>query len=97
MASLEPNNDEVICPNCTHQFRAIPVNVQRLLLSLGAEPPFAAAPREGREELLREAHKALLYALPYLQQDASGNGPDCTPVFQALIDLGAALGEATNE
>jgi colicin import membrane protein len=23
-----PNNDEVICPNCAHQFRAIPVNVQ---------------------------------------------------------------------
>lgn len=22
------NKDEVICPNCTHQFRAIPVNVQ---------------------------------------------------------------------
>jgi hypothetical protein len=24
----QPNNDEVICPQCCHQFRAIPVNVQ---------------------------------------------------------------------
>ena len=24
----EQNYDEVICPNCVHQFRAIPVNVQ---------------------------------------------------------------------
>lgn len=27
----EPNNDEVICPGCVHQFRAIPVNVQDAL------------------------------------------------------------------
>ena len=26
-----PDNDLVICPNCVHQFRAIPVNVQREL------------------------------------------------------------------
>ena len=26
-----PDNDMVICPNCTSQFRAIPVNVQREL------------------------------------------------------------------
>lgn len=28
---IEANNDEVICPNCVHQFRAIPVNVQKEL------------------------------------------------------------------
>jgi hypothetical protein len=28
------NNDEVICPNCVHQFRAIPVNVQGDLAAL---------------------------------------------------------------
>ena len=39
-ASQEPNADEVICPNCCNQFRAIPVNVQRLLLDAGVEPPF---------------------------------------------------------
>jgi hypothetical protein len=29
-----PNNDEVICPNCCHQFRAIPVNVQMRMAEL---------------------------------------------------------------
>jgi hypothetical protein len=36
----QPNDDEVICPNCTHQFRAIPVNVQHLMIDGGIEPPF---------------------------------------------------------
>ena len=36
----QPNNDEVICPKCVHQFRAIPENVQRLMLDAGFEPPF---------------------------------------------------------
>ena len=31
----EPNNDEVICPQCCAQFRAIPVNVQGLMLAAG--------------------------------------------------------------
>ncbi len=62
-AAAEPNNDEVICPACCHQFRAIPVNVQRLLLSSGHEPPFMAAHAqqpaqaltgEQRERLVRE-------------------------------------------
>jgi len=40
------NNDEVICPACCTQFRAIPQNVQRLMLDAGFEPPFThpAAP-----------------------------------------------------
>jgi len=29
-----PNDDEVICPGCVHQFRAIPVNVQKELARL---------------------------------------------------------------
>lgn len=37
---VEANNDEVICPNCCTQFRAIPVNVQKLMLDAGFEPPF---------------------------------------------------------
>lgn len=28
-AMLEINNDEVICPACSHQFHAVPVNVQK--------------------------------------------------------------------
>ncbi len=42
--ALEPevaDNTKVICPNCVHQFRAIPVQVQQLMLSVGLEPPFA--------------------------------------------------------
>src|SRR3989304_3745479 len=31
---METNNDEVICPNCVHQFRGIPVNVQEELVAL---------------------------------------------------------------
>jgi len=41
--TVEPvvaNNDHVICPNCCSQFRAIPVNVQQLMLGAGFEPPF---------------------------------------------------------
>lgn len=36
----EPDNDCVICPNCTHQFPAIPVNVQKRLNAVpaGGEP-----------------------------------------------------------
>lgn len=38
--STVPSADDVICPACAHQFRAIPVNVQSLLLAAGFEPPF---------------------------------------------------------
>ena len=46
--AVAPNNDEVICPNCVHQFRAIPANVQRLMLDAGFVPPFTqpAAPAQ---------------------------------------------------
>jgi len=33
----EANYDEVICPNCVTQFRAIPVNVQNEIAALKAE------------------------------------------------------------
>ena len=36
----ELNYDYVICPACVHQFRAIPENVQRLMIDAGFEPPF---------------------------------------------------------
>jgi hypothetical protein len=41
---VEANCDEVICPNCCNQFRAIPVNVQQLMLDAGFEPPFKTYP-----------------------------------------------------
>lgn len=33
----EPNNDMVICPNCTCQFVAIPINVQKRLQDIESE------------------------------------------------------------
>ena len=38
--SMTPNDDHVICPQCVHHFRAIPVNVQQLMLDAGFVPPF---------------------------------------------------------
>jgi hypothetical protein len=37
---VEPDQTQVICPKCCHQFRAIPTQVQSLLLGAGFEPPF---------------------------------------------------------
>ena len=45
-----PNNDEVICPACCHQFRAIPVNVQQEIERLRAE-------LAQREAYIHMAHK----------------------------------------
>lgn len=46
--SVEPvpaaDDTQVICPACTHQFRAIPPQVQGLLLASGHEPPFLPPP-----------------------------------------------------
>lgn len=33
-------DEQVICPKCAHQFRAISVQVQDLLLAAGYKPPF---------------------------------------------------------
>ena len=41
---VKPDNDKVICPECTNQFRAIPQNVQTLMLAAGFEPPFTTPP-----------------------------------------------------
>lgn len=52
-AVREASNDGVICPGCAHQFRAIPVNVQALLLLAGFSPPFleSTAPHAVRDVL----------------------------------------------
>lgn len=43
---IEADDTCVICPGCAHQFRAIPVQVQSLMLAAGFEPPFTDAPKE---------------------------------------------------
>jgi chromosome segregation ATPase len=57
----EANNDEVICPNCVHQFRAIPINVQDDIESLREQLADSFEERDrlrdrivGCEEFLKE-------------------------------------------
>lgn len=40
-ATPQPDDTKVICPNCSHQFRAIPVEVQTMMLNVGFTPPFS--------------------------------------------------------
>jgi len=42
MNTQEPDNTKVICPQCCNQFRAIPVQVQSLMIDVGLEPPFTS-------------------------------------------------------
>lgn len=53
-----PNDDMVICPNCVHQFRAIPVNVQH---ELAAE----RKRREDAEALLRGVRTSTIDQLDF--------------------------------
>jgi hypothetical protein len=52
---VEPNNDMVICPTCTSQFRAVPVNVQNQVRTLmaaaknGRNKPGAPPPAKAEE------------------------------------------------
>jgi uncharacterized Zn-finger protein len=63
----QANNDEVICPSCCTQFRAIPVSVQKLMLDAGFEPPFVAQPV--REPLLSSEIDAIYESIPEYAQD----------------------------
>jgi len=48
---MEANNDEVICPACVHQFRAIPVNVQAEIAALRSERDALQAKLEAANQL----------------------------------------------
>ena len=54
IALLTPNDDHVICPNCIHQFRAIPVNVQKLMLGVESQEPVAWLEPEWGEKICPE-------------------------------------------
>ena len=89
MQQIEPNNDEVICPNCTHQFRAIPVSVQRLMLDAGFEPPFAAPPAAQAEPAAVARVVKWLRSLPEKPRDHPywTNGffaNDCTDAAEVI-------------
>lgn len=63
-----PNMDEVICPNCAHQFRAIPQNVQAENASLREE----LATRDALyKEQVRRAEQAEARALEYKTEHAA--------------------------
>jgi hypothetical protein len=51
----EADDTKVICPACVHQFRAIPVQVQSLMLAAGFEPPFTAAPQSVQQAAATES------------------------------------------
>ena len=42
---MTTDDNHVICPNCVHQFVAIPESVQKLMLDAGFEPPFTTPPQ----------------------------------------------------
>ena len=56
-AQVQVDTSKVICPSCVHQFRAIPQDVQRLMLDAGFEPPFTAQPaqRDSRDAIIEAA------------------------------------------
>ena len=89
---MTPNNAKVICPECAHQFRAIPVDVQRLMLDAGFEPPFTAAPQvqQAAPNLTAELQQRCTdWGAYWRAPDA--HGVELTP-DQALILLREALG-----
>ena len=58
----KPDPDLVICPACTHQFRAIPENVQAHIEALEAERQRWQVALEGEAEAkaaLRKAHQRI--------------------------------------
>ena len=64
---MNANNDEVICPNCVHQFRAIPVNAQTRIAELEAALADAIKRAEAAErdaELLWANCRVIYFASP---------------------------------
>jgi len=78
MNRIKVNFDEVICPNCVAQFRAIPVNIQQDLARLSSlADKWNAECDELREDnkrlsaerdALREAGKCALKAFEYIKR-----------------------------
>lgn len=55
---ITPNNDEVICPGCAHQFRAIPVNVQAELAAARNATLTEGMALDTLRSLVRKVHAA---------------------------------------
>lgn len=54
---MTTDDNHVICPNCVHQFIAIPVSAQKLMFDAGFEPPFTHPPQ--RTEPLTTIRQAI--------------------------------------
>lgn len=63
----EPNNDMVICPSCTCQFVAVPVNVQRLLREQQAIPAPPPPPPPPPMRYIKEGVRVVGYDEPEAQ------------------------------
>jgi hypothetical protein len=87
---VKANNSEVICPGCTHQFRAIPVNVQKLLLGAGFEPPFTHPPAASSDEKdAKEKFEVYAFNMGYrdFEPDQDGNNGYRNPHIQSKWDF----------
>jgi hypothetical protein len=77
----DPDNDLVICPTCTSQFRAIPVNVQKLMATAAVmvrDTGVCRADGLNRREVFEQ-----LTASYALAEDI--NGRDCEIAFNAVL------------
>jgi hypothetical protein len=63
----------VICPECSHQFRAIPCDVQRLMLDAGFEPPFTAPPAQAEAQVDADRYRLLRRGQHWSVIDGIGN------------------------
>lgn len=74
----EVDGTKVVCPQCVHQFRAIPAQVQRLLLAAGYEPPFMvpAPPDTGERAVSPKVER------PYKCPSCESPAPHLHPAVQ---------------
>jgi hypothetical protein len=72
-AQPEPDSACVICPECSHQFRAIPCDVQRLMLDAGFEPPFTAPPAQAEAQVDADRYRLLRRGQHWSVIDGIGN------------------------
>ena len=87
---MKANYDEVICPNCVTQFRAVPVNVQHELITLRAENEKLRLDAERYRALTNNCRSKYIWNNVFTD-DQRDLGNDVESVLDAL----AALGEKT--